>query len=185
MAQSVRTNRIDTKNQQKALAELQAQNPQLKGKVKFLRVAWKKKALKDGKLSGILIIDMGKPEEASTLISDGLFVDHEPKYVELFHSECNMTQCYKCWAYGHIAMTCRKPQTCGNCAKEHHSGSCPTPNYHRTHFWSSCKGKHRLLDQACPTRMAEAVRAAAAYKARPTSYAIVSRAPYPAQLPSL
>jgi hypothetical protein len=39
MTQSVRTNRIDTMNEQKALAELQAQNAQLKGKVKFLRVA--------------------------------------------------------------------------------------------------------------------------------------------------
>jgi hypothetical protein len=42
MAHSGRTNRIDTKNQQKALAELQAQNPLLTGKVKFLRMAWKK-----------------------------------------------------------------------------------------------------------------------------------------------
>jgi hypothetical protein len=41
MAHSVRKNRIDTKNQQKAPAELQAQNPQLNGRVKFLRVAWK------------------------------------------------------------------------------------------------------------------------------------------------
>jgi hypothetical protein len=39
MAHSVRTNRIDTKNQEKALAELQAQNTQLRGKAKFLRVA--------------------------------------------------------------------------------------------------------------------------------------------------
>ncbi len=86
MAHSVRTNRINTKNQQEALAELQAQNPQLKGKVKFLRVAWKKKTLKDGKLSGPLLIDVGTPEEANTLVSDGLIHDHEPKFCELFHN---------------------------------------------------------------------------------------------------
>jgi hypothetical protein len=96
-----------------------------------------------------------------------------------------MTQCYKCWAYGHIAMTCRKPQTCGNCAKEHYSGSCPTPNDHRMHFCSNCKGKHWVWDQAYPTRKAEAAQTAAAYKTRLTTYAIVGRAPNPAQLPSL
>jgi hypothetical protein len=117
MAHSVRTNRINTKNQQEALAELQAQKPQLKGKVKFLRVAWKKKTLKDGRLSGPLLINVRAPEEANTLVSDGLIHDHEPKFCEPFHSECNMTLCYKCWAYGHIAITCRKPQTCGNCTK--------------------------------------------------------------------
>ncbi len=53
------------------------------------------------------------------------------------------------------------------------------------HFCSNCKGKHRVWDQACPTRKAEAARAAAAYKTRPTTYAIVGRAPNPAQLPSL
>jgi hypothetical protein len=41
MAHSIRTNRINTKDLQKALAEQQAQTPQLKGMVKFLKVAWK------------------------------------------------------------------------------------------------------------------------------------------------
>ncbi len=65
-------------------------------------------ALKDGKLSGPLLIDMGTIEIANTLVSDCLIHDHEPKFCNLFHSKCNMTQLYKCWAYGHIAMTYRK-----------------------------------------------------------------------------
>ncbi len=52
MAHAVRTNRIEAANQEKALAELQAQNLHLKDKVKFLKAAWKKKTLKDGKLHG-------------------------------------------------------------------------------------------------------------------------------------
>ncbi len=148
-------------------------------------MAWKKKTPKDGKLNGPLLIDVGTPEEANVLVPEGLVHDHEPRNCEIFHSECNMTQCYNCWANSHIAMTCRKTQTCGNCAKEHHSGSCPTPNNNRTHFCSNCKGKHRVWDQECPTRKAGAARAAAAYKTRPTSYKIVGTAPHPAQLPSL
>jgi hypothetical protein len=61
IAYSVRTNRIEVTNQEKALAELQAQNPLLKGKVKFLRVAWQKRILNDGKLAEPLLIDVGTP----------------------------------------------------------------------------------------------------------------------------
>jgi hypothetical protein len=82
-------------------------------------------------------------------------------------------------------MTCRKKQTCGNCAKEHHSGSCPTPDDHRTYFCSNCKGRHRVWDHACPTRRAEAARAAAAYDTRPMSYKVVGSASSPAQTPAL
>ncbi len=39
MAHAVRTNRIEVANQEKALAELQAQNSPLKGKGKYMRVA--------------------------------------------------------------------------------------------------------------------------------------------------
>jgi hypothetical protein len=37
---AVRTNKIETANQEQALAELQALNPQLKDKVKFLKLTW-------------------------------------------------------------------------------------------------------------------------------------------------
>jgi hypothetical protein len=72
MAHSVTTNNIYTKNWQKAIVELQVQNPQLKGKNKFIRVTWKKKTLKNGRLSGLLLIGVETLEEANTLISDGL-----------------------------------------------------------------------------------------------------------------
>jgi hypothetical protein len=48
MVQAVRTYRIATANQEKAIAELQAQNLQLKDKVKFLKLTWKHKMLKGG-----------------------------------------------------------------------------------------------------------------------------------------
>jgi glutathione S-transferase len=91
MAHSVRTNRIETENQEKAIAELQAQNPQLKNKVKFIKVTWMKKTLKKGRLHGQLLIDVGTPEEADTLVHEGLLHNHELKNCELFHSECKMT----------------------------------------------------------------------------------------------
>jgi hypothetical protein len=112
MLHTDRTNRIETVNQEEVLAELQAQNPQLKNKVKSLKVDWRKKTLKAGKLHGPLLIDVEMPEEAKVLVLDGLLHDHGLKKCKIFHSECNMTQCYKCYCYGHIGMMCRRLQTC-------------------------------------------------------------------------
>jgi hypothetical protein len=76
---AVRTNRIETANQEKALAELQAQNLQLKDRVKYLKLTWKQKTLKAGKRHGPLLLDVGTPEEANTLVLEGLFHDHKLK----------------------------------------------------------------------------------------------------------
>jgi hypothetical protein len=54
-----------------------------------------------------------------------------------------MTQCFKCYRYGHIAMTCKRPQTCGNCTKGHPSAACPTSKDPRTYSCSNSKGKHQ------------------------------------------
>jgi hypothetical protein len=67
MVHAMRTNRTESANQEKALAELQAQNLQLKDKVKFLKLTWKLKTLKVGKLHGPLLIDVGTPEEAKPM----------------------------------------------------------------------------------------------------------------------
>jgi hypothetical protein len=56
---------------------LHTQNQLLKGRVKFLRVAWKKTTLKTGKPHGLLLIDVGTPEEANTLVQEGLIHDNE------------------------------------------------------------------------------------------------------------
>jgi hypothetical protein len=143
MVHAVRTNRIETANQEKALAELQAQNPQLKDKVIFLKLTWQQKTLKAGRLHGPLLVDVGTPEEANTLVQEGLLHDYELKNCVLFRGECIMTQCFKCYHYGPIAMTCKRPQTCGNCAKGHPSAACPTSKDPCTDSCSNCKGKHQ------------------------------------------
>jgi hypothetical protein len=181
MVHSVRTNRVKTADQEKAIAELQAQNPQLKNKVKFLKLTWKTKTLKSGKPYGPLLTDVETPDEANIMVEEGLLHGKEPKECEIFGSECNMTQCYKCQGYGHIAVTCRKPQTCANCAKEYHSGGCPTLDDPSKHFCCDCKGKHHTWDRACPVRRAEAEPAAAAYKTRPMSYKTAGKSLCPAQ----
>ncbi len=185
MVHTVRTNRIETANQEKALAELQAQHPQLKDKVKILKLTWKQKTLKVGKLHGPLLIDIGTPDEANTLVLEGLLYNHNLENCELFHGECTMTQCFKCHQYGDIAMICRRPQTCVNCAETHLSATCQTAKDPRTHFCSNCTGKHQAWDRVCPVRKAETEQAAAAYATRPTLYKVTSNASPTAQSPPI
>jgi hypothetical protein len=94
-------------------------------------------------------------------------------------------QCFKCYQYGHIAMTCQRPKTCGNCTKEHPSAACQTAKYPGTYFCSNCKGKHQAWDRACLVRKAEAERAAAFYAIRPTLYKVTSNASPAAQSPPI
>jgi hypothetical protein len=97
MAHAVRANCVQTSNQEKALVELQSQNLQLKNKVRFLKLAWRKKTLTNGKLHGALLIEVGTSGEANTLVQECLLHNHELKNCEIFHSECNTTQCFKCY----------------------------------------------------------------------------------------
>ncbi len=133
---NVSTNRIETANQKKPLA-------QLKDKVKFLNLTWKRQTLKAGKLHEPLSTDVGTPEERDTLVLEGIFYDDELKNCELFYSERIMTLCFKCYQYCHIAMTCWRPQTCRNCAKEHPSAAYHTAKDPCTYFCSNCKAKHQ------------------------------------------
>jgi hypothetical protein len=96
-----------------------------------------------------------------------------------------MTQCFKCYQYGHIAMTCRRPQTCKNCTKAHPSATCQTAKDPRTYFCRNCKGKHQAWDRACLVRKAEARRAAASYATRPTLYKVINNASPAAQSPPI
>jgi hypothetical protein len=63
-----------------------------------------------------------------------------------------MTQCFKCYQYGHIAMMCWRLQTCRNCAKEYPFVACQTAKDSRTYLCSNCKGKHRAWNRACPAK---------------------------------
>ncbi len=82
-------------------------------------------------------------------------------------------------------MTCRRPQTCRNCAKEYPSATCQTARDPHTYFCSNCKGKHQAWDRACPRGKAEAEQAAAAYATCPTHYKVTSNTSPAAQSPPI
>jgi hypothetical protein len=98
---------------------------------------------------------VGTTEEANTLDLEGFLHNHKLKNCELFHSECNMTQCFRCYQYSNIAMICQRVQICGNCIKEHSSATYQTTKDLCSYFCSNCKGKHIAWDRTCPVRKTE------------------------------
>ncbi len=87
MVQSVRRKRVKTANQEKAIAELHAQNPQLKNKFKILKLTWNTKILKSVKPYRLLLIDVETRDEANLTIEEDLLHDLEQKICRIFHSE--------------------------------------------------------------------------------------------------
>jgi hypothetical protein len=110
-----------------------------------------------------LLMDVRTPEEANTLVQEGLLHDYELKNSKLFHSECNMTQYNKCYTYSQILMTCRKPQIYVNCTKKHSTASLPIADNPRTHFCCKCKGKNQTCDKVCPVKKVQAEQVITAY----------------------
>ena len=63
----------------------------------------------------------------------------------------SITQCYKCYHFGHISSQCKADQICSNCGdKDHNFKACPKskPDY----VCVNCKGKHSAADFKCPKR---------------------------------
>jgi hypothetical protein len=184
LAHAVRTCRVDPAEQAESISDLEAQNPSLKGKVKILHVAWRLRTLKERKLHGPLLLEVGTPSEANIFVQEGLLHDGELKDCELFHGDCNLTQCFRCQHYGHTPKQCHSKLACGFCAKEHETRSCPSSNSPQTFSCSNCKGKHPTWSQLCPDKQAIASRAAAAYAARPLLYKVPAKFPLSCSPPS-
>ncbi len=175
MAHAVKVSRVDQKEQTNSISNIESQNPSLKSRVKILHVSWHLKTLKSGKTHGPLFIEEGTPGEAIILVQEGLLHDGELKDCELFIEDCTLTQCYKCYHFGHTAKTSKGRRNCGHCANEHNSRSCPTSKNPNTYSCCTCKGKHTAWSRLRPVRAAQASRAGAAYAARPSLYKIPAK----------
>jgi predicted amidophosphoribosyltransferase len=96
-----------------------------------------------------------------------------------------MTQSFKCYQHGHVAIIFKRPQICVNCAKNHPSTAGPTAKDPHTYLCSNCKGKQQTWDRACPAHMAEAEQAAAAYATQLKLYKIHSNSTQAVQSQSI
>lgn len=73
------------------------------------------------------------------------------------YEQVRTLQCFRCYAFGHMANRCTNKISCRNCAGEHISTECPDQTgepkcancivYKRPH-------QHRVTYEMCPTRIA-------------------------------
>ena len=95
-----------------------------------------------------LIITFSNADTANRAITDGLYICNRRCHVEKVKRE--PTRCLKCQGWNHYARDClEKEDKCGNCARNHRTGSCPTP--HATRCVSCKTDDHASWSRECPT----------------------------------
>ena len=72
-----------------------------------------------------VIIFTHSVKEADDCLKRGMFIKGKFYSPEKYTPELNITQCYKCYRFGHLAKHCKNEQKCGNCGeKEHETSHC-------------------------------------------------------------
>ena len=67
-------------------------------------------------------------EAADECLKRGMFIKGRHYSPEKYTPELNITQCYKCYKFGHLAKHCKNKQKCGNCGNEDHNTADCTNN---------------------------------------------------------
>jgi hypothetical protein len=155
-----------------AVRDIYQQNPGLRGSVEILQVAWQKWLLRLGRPTGPLQISVAEPEQANILIESGLIWGHQIHKCEPYEGDCQITQCFKCYRYGHIAKMCRNTQRCGFCAAPgHNTNECLQKEDLMKHWCVPCeKHGHCSWSRDCPIRKEQIKQAKEAYSTWPAFF---------------
>jgi hypothetical protein len=173
IAHGVRVAAVDTRDQQKAIEGIYSQNPKLQGLIEIVRVGWARKTIQQGKRTAPLHLGIAEPEQANLLIEQGLLYGSELHDCEVYSGDCQVTQCFHCYTYGHTAKHCRSVVRCGFCAAAgHKSNDCPKQEDSQAHRCAVCKGgpKHTAWARECPVRRTRVAEARQAYLSRPVRF---------------
>jgi hypothetical protein len=158
-------------DQARAIEEIYKQNPKLQGRVEILRLAWRKSLLLSGRRVGPLHISVAEPEQANFLIESGLVWDCQLHDCEPFSGDCQVTQCYRCFSYGHVAKACRNTPRCGYCSASGHStDDCLGKQDPLRHRCVPCMGAHPSWSQECVERSKQRAKARMTCNSRPTRF---------------
>ena len=135
---------------------------------------------------------MAELEQANTLINSGLVWNYRLYDCEPFSGECLVTQCFKCFSYGHVAKMYQNTLRCGICAALGHTALNCLRSEDRTKFRCiPCSGNYVSWSPECPKRKKRKEAAKAAYNNRPTHFqettpygALLAPAPIPVLAPA-
>ena len=95
------------------------------------------------------------PNAGDKCIRFGFFINSLHHKTARYAPQYFLTQCYKCFQYGHRATYCKHKEKCGNCGAENHrTNDCKSAE----HTCCRCKGNHQAWSLECPDRAAEQAR---------------------------
>ena len=118
-----------------------------------------------------MIISVAEPEQANRLIDAGLIWHHELHDCEPFDGSCVVTQCFKCYKFGHVARVCQNLPRCGCCAGPGHvTNDCLGKDDKSKYECVNCHGRHQSWARECPERAKHKTAAQLAYSNRPTRF---------------
>jgi len=101
-----------------------------------------------------VVIFTHSAEEADECLKRGMSIKGRFYYSEKYTPEFNITQCYKCYKFGHLAKHCKNRQKCGNCGNEDHDTTNCTNNTKCT----GCGDSHPAWHIECSKRDEEGNR---------------------------
>lgn len=164
----IKVTRVDISDQKRIIADITKQNERLHNNLQITKIAWPKSALQ-GKLAyASLLVNAASAEEADRIITEGLVIDHEMKICDRFIPKARVTQCYKCFQYGHLAYMCPNAAVCGNCSGQHTTKECERT--HKATKCALCRGDHTVWSYECPQRQKEVRRVQTVLQTTPTLY---------------
>jgi hypothetical protein len=101
-----------------------------------------------------IVIFTHSMQEADRCLKRGMFIKGKFYVPEKYTPELNITQCFKCFKFGHLAKHCRNNQKCGNCGNEDHD----TTNCNNATKCSGCGDPHPAWHIECGKRDEEGNR---------------------------
>jgi len=130
-------------------------------------------------------------EEARKACDQGLLWRAQLFDCEPYWDVLRPTQCYKCWAWGHIQRYCQKQALCGRCGTKAHGeggrageAQCPTYSGELPYRCAGCGGKHPAWARECPKKQTAYATAREAYQYRPRTFEPTAQPTQPAQQPA-
>jgi len=96
-----------------------------------------------------IVIFTHNPHEADDCIEKGIIVNGRYHKAERYNPQLNITQCYKCYAFGHTATHCKSLQQCGKCGDAEHKMTTCTKEAPKCR---NCHGPYPAWHIHCPKR---------------------------------
>lgn len=140
------------------------------------------------------VLHLSSAEAAMALCSNGVIWEAQIFDCSPYNADLKITQCFRCYAFGHIQTYCARAARCGGCGSAAHGDGgkqgeeqCPQKQGDGTFkemTCCNCGGKHTAWDRRCKAAKAEQARIKEAYATRPKQFEIGTAAAPPRRSPA-